>query len=445
MTEQTTIRKGDVKGTWLQPTRWLLLACVLIGLAVRQSAGAVLCCGALSYLAASFVLPPSGSSVRLVSLALGLRLVLAYFLPHWFVYDDERFYQGVGTLVATALRHGATQAWNYNPWTNTVGLLDAWFGDFPMVVKAFNTWLGILSGLVVFQAVRQATREPRLASIACNVVLVAPPVVFLSAIALKEQIVALALLLLYAGLASEASRAFAFLLGGLVLMLIFRDSLALVLLPLVLAFKVFTVVRSPGARRVPLLHIVGVLGLSWICMFAKFEFQCFVPKPIGIVATQDIRGEHALLHSKAYFVNFVDRDHPFAPRNLVLGPIRSLCFPSPFRIFKDHSPEALVQVFLQTLPLYLAYPFAIAGAWLGLRRREGLAAIGLAGIVFGLAAESAFTDSPETFRYYIAAMPLVFLLAAFGWQIGGRPLKRLTAALWWGTAFFMNTVYLVWA
>ncbi|MGH7770921.1 MAG: hypothetical protein ACREQA_01645 [Candidatus Binatia bacterium] len=398
----------------------------------------------LAYVAAFFLSPYSYQrTFTLATLALVVRFFASYVTPLFVVFDDEVGYAWIATEVSSALNSAASDPWSYYPWPNISGFLYYLFGASPHVVKALNSCLGVVTGFMLCRVAGQLYHDPRVTGSTLYLGLFLPPIVFLSSIALKEQLIAFLLVLILFGVTEQRWGGWTLATVGVLLLAKFRFDFALGAVGLV---GIYSVVGLVSHRRLPWLlkPMILVLSVGVLIGFLAVALQLEAvqgSKMFQVLSGEDKRGIAQMRQSQAQFVEYLDVENPFAWENLLLAPIRSVYSPSPLRPLKSPSFEVLFEALALTLCWYIAFPYALLGMVASGSNTDRWFAIGVFWVVFLSASYTVLTFAPETFRYRWSALPIFFMLAAYGWFYGKKPLRGRILSVWWASATVFSGVY----
>lgn len=385
---------------------------------------------ALSLFVAVWMRGSATETIVLITLAFAARVALGHVLPEWIVFDDEKGYERTGRAVMNALENGEGVDWASNPYGGVAGLLFYLFGADAHTAKAFNSFLGIVGALYLERIARHFPSKTPLGQATLLFGLFFPANVFLSAVALKEQLVATELIAcLYFALRSRRSTDLLWAFGVLIAMVPFRSSLALPLIA-VLAVAIFVRAAATGglSKGVTVAVSTGVLLAATGSMSYLMSDVVMTTKIAMIATGLDERGESTLAESDATVASYLDTDNLFGPRNIVVAIARSVFSPSPFVLFKDQRAQQWAEVVLLTLWWYLAVPPFVWTAWAYRHNFSAQLTVVFFGVVFLSASLAILTFSPETFRYRWSGLPLFFWLALLGAREGGVALRPFVAA-----------------
>ncbi len=423
-----------------------LAAAACVRLVLETSAGAYLVLFPIAYLAA-FRLSGLGFAYTfsLVTLALVVRLASGFVIGSIIVFDDELGYVERGANAAHLLRVGAADPWHAIPFANFAAVLFWVFNPSIHVLKAFNMALGVVTAFMMHRVVAGTFASRRASVVTLYACLFLPPLIFVSAIALKEQMVAFALVATMLGLVTGGARGMVTLALGVGVLVFSRASLAVLVLPVVGVYVAIDPIRrwraSMPLRATVVTVAAGVVVLLMallIRMRALDETKAYL-----ILTGVDTRVNQTLAQRRSEFAAYLDTENPLALRNLVLTPIRALYAPSPLRPLKSPEPHIALESVAMTTPIYLALPFAILGVFAAGRRRHINLLVILYGLVFLASAYSVLTASPEFFRYRWPGLVIYFALAVQGWYGGPTSWRRAVIGAWWLSAAAFNVIYLL--
>lgn len=400
----------------------------------------------LTYIAAFWLSPYSYQrTFTLVTLALGVRLFANYVSPLFVVFDDELGYSRIAVEVSSSLNSEESYPWGYYPWGNVSGFLYYLFGASPHVVKALNAWLGVLTAFALCRVASRLYRDPRVSRLALLAGLFLPPLIFLSSIALKEQLIAFLLVLILFGITEKHWSGWALATVGILLLAQFRFDFALGVIGLI---GIYWTVRCCTHRRLPWLlkPMALVLGVAVLIGFLAMALQLEAvqeSKAFQVFSGEDKRGIAQMRQSQAQFVEYLDVGNTFALKNLLLAPVRSVYSPSPLRPLKSPSFEVLFEALTLTLFWYIVFPYAVLGILASGLNPDRWFAIGIFLVVFLSASYAVLTFAPETFRYRWPALPIFFMLAAYGWFYRNKQWRQGILFVWWGSVTIFSAVYLL--
>lgn len=384
------------------------------------------------------------STFYLVTIALLIRFAASYWIPEIILFDDEMRYRIYGDDISYALNLGDRPWRVQNMWANCTGILYWVFGPSLHVLRSFNAMLGIVTAFFMYRTAERLYDHPRIAKICLYFGLFLPPLVFLSSIALKEQLVAFLLVAVIYGTCLRTFRGYLLAVIFLALLLIFRASLGVPVFLILFTFLASRVremgIVSPGIQRTLVIlsvcMLMGVGGLAWkMGLFNSVKI-------INILKGEDNRGKDVLKKSQARVTGYIDVKNPFAPKNFIVLPIRSLYSPTPFNVFKQQEARYFLQAFAQTIFLYLAVPFMFMGVCFARGMREKILPVAIFTIVFTLASLSALTFAPETFRYRWPDFPIYFMIAVAGWHYAENPWRGRILWMWWLSVAAFTVIFL---
>ncbi len=379
----------------------------------------------------------------LVLVAFIARIFLAHLLPEWIVYDDEVGYERTAQVVLHGLESGSLSPWQGNAFGNLSGMLFFVFGASEHVIKAFNCFLGILLALYLERLTKNFTPNTNIASGAFILGLFFPANIFLSSIALKEQLVALIVVIsAYYATRSKNSFDIPLALCALVMLLMFRASLSI---PLICVLVLALLVRASTKRKFSKSAVFGTIMVLAVAGtgIASIVIKDYVltTKIAMIVTGVDERGYDKLGNSEATVAGYLDTENLFSVRNIVVATLRSVFSPSPFVLMNNMSSEKWVEVLFLTSWWYICVPFFIATAWVYRFQYEGQVVVLFFGIVFLTASLAVLTFSPETFRYRWSGLPLFFWFSFLGVQ-ERVPGISILCTVWVFLATVFGVVYL---
>jgi len=377
----------------------------------------------------------------LVTLALGARFFSDHVTPFFVVFDD---YAWMAQNVASALHKQGPDPWSYNSWANVSGLLYYFFGVSPHVVKALNAFLGVIAAFMLCRVSYRLYGDYRISRLVLYLGLFLPPLIFLSSITLKEQLISFLLVLILFGIVEKKWYGWNLAAVGMILLFQFRFELALCVLSLISFFWLWRYCyhsRVPKLVRPVALTICSLL-LAWLG-FMAFEIESVQQSnAVKFFSGADERSSAALRSNSARFVGYLDVEQPFAFRNLVLPPIRSVYSPSPFRPLKSPSRYVVFEALVISLWWYIAVPYTLLGVVMSGKHSERWLAVGFFLMVFLFSSYTILTFAPETFRFRWAGLPFFFMIAAYGWYSGYKRWRNKIIMLWWGSVAIFLSLYL---
>jgi len=387
----------------------------------------------------------------LVTLALGARFFGDHVTPFFAVFDDEEGYAWMAQNVASALHKQGPDPWSHNSWANVIGLLYYFFGVSHHVVKALNAFLGVIAAFMLCRVSYRLYGDYRVSRLVLYLGLFLPPLIFLSSITLKEQLISFLLVLILFGIVEKKWYGWNLAAVGVILLIQFRFDLVLCVLSLISFFWVWRYCyhsRVPRLVRPVALTICSLLlaGLGFMALEIESVQQSNV---VQILSEADQSGNNSLRQSgsdslrlnSARFVKYLDVEHPLAFRNLVLSPIRSVYSPSPFRPLKSPSRYVVFEALVISLWWYIAVPYTLLGIVMSGKHSERWLAVGFFLMVFLFSSYTILTFAPETFRYRWAGLPFFFMIAAYGWFSGCKRWRNKIIMLWWGSVAIFLSLY----
>ena len=398
----------------------------------------------LAFLCAMSLSPVSrGKTAMLVFWALVLRFLTSRLLPYAIVADDEYGYYLMGESYAAALSQGSTSAGVENTYGNLTGLIFYFFGSSIYTMRPFNTLLSVISACLLARLALQQFRDQVMANKVLALMLLAPPLIFISSVALKEQLIAFLLILVLYGYLRRVSTAVLLYPLGIVGLAIFRRDLALVVLPLTLLHFVFRLVFASalGAFSKALIFAGSVVMFALFVAFSLGSEQVLSSKSATILRGVDERGRETLMSSDATYARYLDVTDPGALSNLVLVPLQQTYFPSPLRPLKTPAPEVYVESLFITSIVYFFMPYFILGMLYSWPDTERLLPVALYLVVFLTSAFSILTFAPESLRYRLPGMPIFLYVALLG-MLYQRRFRVAVLRLWWLSAVAASAVYL---
>jgi len=397
----------------------------------------------LTYIFA-FILSPYRfwTTFTLVSLALFVRFLGGYLIPNIIIFDDEIGYARMGIGVLEALQSGVTSPWSYNPWGNVTGVLYYLFGSSPHVVKALNSSLSVITAFMLCRIAYSLYEGRRVMRLVLYFSLFMPPLIFISSIALKEQLIAFLLVATLYGILKHSDRGWIIAILALGLLMTFRNTFGIVIIVLV---GLYWAIRRGAMDSTRVRWIGLLLGFGIIIAIGVATVQSELIKESKLVmflSAEDTRGYETVRQSEAQFNQYLDLNDLFSIKNLLLIPIRSIYSPSPFRVIKSPSIGVYLEAVALTLFWYLTLPYVIIGI---LNSKSSLDR-GLVGgfflAVFLIASYSVLTFADDTFRYRWPALPIYFMLAAHGWYNKFHRWSQLIIWGWWISVIVFGIVYL---
>jgi hypothetical protein len=380
-----------------------------------------------------------------VYVAAGLlaRLVASFAIPSVVVFDDERTYLAMGDAVARSLAIGAHTEWVDNPWGNFTGRVFQLFGPSLYTMRPLNTLLGIVGALLMGRVIGRCRVTRGTVDRVVRWGLFLPPLVFVSSLMLKEQMIAFALVLTLFGFARRSLLGVLLSASGVALLLYFRVNLGLVVAPIVTLHYVarrFTPTPVGSIQRIGAwaMGAALVLGAGYLLSDLALVQNTTI---VQIVKGTDLRGQQVMSDSRATYARYLDTGGGPSAVSVAAAPVLALYSPSPFRVITSSDPGVFVEALCFTILLYFAMPYFFLGAAECLESHERLMMLTLFLAVFVTASLSIFTYAPESFRFRWPALPLFFALAALGVTSRNR-WRGWVVWGWWSTALTFGLVYL---
>ncbi len=435
----------------------------------------------------SFLLSPFkfSKTFSLVSLALLMRLIASFFIPMIIIFDDEIGYARMGHEAMIALELNQSQPWGYNPWGNVTGIFFYIFGESSHTVKAFNTFISIVSAFLLFQIaeklyanratihsqlyhqrkkdtkkyqgiflliyrvpLRSSFLRSQLETIPRMVLyfsLFLPPLVFLSSIALKEQMIAFLLVVSLYGILQHSLRGWFIAIIALILLWTFRSSLAVLIIAAVALYWTGLVYHqkylSKGVKRVGIAVALGIVMTVGLVVAQQESIHKI--KTVMVITGEEVREARALQQAQSKFDSYFDAANPFTIKNLLIAPLRALYSPSPFKIILSPTLQYLLEAFILLLFIFWAFPYMVIGIAESVSNIDRLLIAVFYLIVFLTASYSALTFAPEPFRYRWPGLPLYFMLAAYGWFHKQYKWRKTVVWGWWISVSLGGIVYLM--
>lgn len=397
---------------------------------------------ALTFISAWAVSPLSRRRTLLYLLgSLALHLVAAFVIPSFVIFDDERNYFAMGEGVARSLEFAPRAEWADNAWGNVTGVFFYLFGASLLTLRPLNTFLGIVGAFLLGQVARLLRSRPDVTARIVRWGLFLPPLVFISSIALKEQVVAFGLILCVLGFAKRGLIGILASAVGVLLLLHFRVNLGLIVAPLVaLHYLARYMIPKPAGSmgRLAAWAVGAAVVLGAVYWVADSEYVQRTTL-VQILKGTDTRGQQVMSESRATYARYLGDGA--GALGFAVAPVLSLYSPSPLRPISSPEAPVFVEAVCFTLLLYIATPYFFLGAVDSFRSHERLMVLTVFLAVFFTASLSIFTYAPEAFRFRWPGLPLFFALAAFG-LTSKRAWRRKLICGWWVSALAFSVVYL---
>lgn len=350
--------------------------------------------------------------------AFAIRLAAALTVSLLVEFDDELGLHREATEVVLGNRSAASSGYVW-----AISVLYWLFGSSLLVAKAFNVFVGSMSIFVIEHAARlwgghSAARRARIYAI------VAPPLILVSAINLKEASTGLLLLLIVLLAATNPKKfvlAISFVTGVVITLYWWRGTSG-ALLGFAIAVASF-VVRAIHLRRISTQRAVLVAAVSVIAAIVVMggPFESFEENTIEDRLHSEYFQSRAA-PTAAISTDLLARDKPFAPRNLAVQSTRILYAPSPAEVIVNPSGINLLHG-ATTTGWYIFCAWAVGGAFWLARRREFHVWIPVVALLVALA--SSVPLGVDVVRHRLIAAPVVVVIAAC------YPQRTWSASLVW--------------
>jgi hypothetical protein len=245
------------------------------------------------------------------------------------------------------------------------------------------------------------------------------------------------------------------------MLLVFRPTQGLIMVLIISILWVIKASRRPAeAAPEPLVNAETTepekhgARFDWVKLFA---FGFVVIAGLGVLSAAgllkdnklsyylsgaDVRVSQKVQSSEARFHDFIDQDNILSTQNIILAPIRSLYSPTPFRLIKQATAEALLETLTITTFLYLAMPYFFFAIGRSIKSIDLLIPVTVYLVIFLLAALSTLSAEQETFRYRWSGFPIFFLLAVYGWHMPPSRWRAYGLVGWWVSVLVFGAVYL---
>jgi 4-amino-4-deoxy-L-arabinose transferase-like glycosyltransferase len=378
--------------------------------------------------------------ISLFTLVFLLRVVTGFVVSFLFQYDDERAFHYAGVEQRYGLFSWEAGAGYYH----LMNILYAAFGPNLLLPKVVNALLGSLLPFFVYDLAQRFFAGSKAAWRTFLFAAFLPPLVFYSAVNLKEIATAFLLVL------------------TLWCLVVIRRSVLLKITGVVLSVGTLYLLRDIPWAAVPAAGVVTYLlfGETWrFRQFARAGWLSklvlvtvlalvvspFIIEPISetiqIRLIRDSYFTERFIDSSATVNRFVDVSNSLSPKNLAIFFLRGLYSPSPLRSLFDYGLDTVIESFIMVV-WYALFPFAIAG-FLAERHKGAVVACGVS--LFGVLAMTSMglTIGSDPYRHRIALMGLLFILAGGGYQNDMFRSYRSVFYLWWLGALLFTGIWVV--
>lgn len=367
------------------------------------------------------------------------------------VFDDERMYVLNAASARPLLDLGAPGLFRLteiDPWSAVSALVHYLTLGGRSGIVALNSLLGVVTALLVLRGLGGSpgigrTIKARRAFLG---LCLAPPMLLLSGTALKEQVIALALAMIAFRVPTPPviSRMLASL--GFLLLVVFRSSLALAVLP-VTVWALLGAGRQLETARLRLigLAVVSILVIAGVRVsVGKFDW-IEKSKAVLVVTGVDQRGTSTLLATDARIARFLTAEDVWSPSNMGLSIARGLFSPALTRPVRLPSKATLLEFIMETVWWYWAVPYFVLAIFRSLRSGDGKldAAMLVVVITFAVASLSVLTAAPEVTRYRWACYPLLAGVVLLAPMDGTERIRRRVFRTWWAAGSVYSLAYLL--